>query len=157
MSPEQELGKILREKGLTVSIAESITGGLVGDIVTNVPGSSKYFEGAVTTYSNESKMKLLNVKESTLRTNGAVSEECAREMASGVREMFGSSVGLSVTGIAGPAGATFGKPVGLVCFGYCRGQVCFSAKKTFSGSREEIKRASAEHLIAMAVEALREE
>ncbi|QLH74347.1 MAG: CinA family protein [Methanomassiliicoccales archaeon] len=157
MSPEQELGRILREKRLTIAIAESVTGGLVGDIVTNVPGSSRYFEGAITTYSDGSKIKLLKVKEATLRCYGAVSEECAREMAEGVREAFGASIGISVTGIAGPTGATFGKPVGLVCFAYCNGPVCITEKKTFSGGRMDIKRAAAEHLISFALEALKED
>lgn len=157
MSPEQELGRILKEKHLTISVAESLTGGLIGDLITNVPGSSSYFEGAVTTYSNESKVEILKVKKETLRLHGAVSDECALEMATGVREMFHTRIGLSVTGIAGPSGATFGKPVGLVVFGFDDGVVKMTGKRTFAGDREEIKRASAEHLLTMALEILMED
>ncbi|MFA5312993.1 MAG: CinA family protein [Methanomassiliicoccales archaeon] len=157
MSLEQELGRILKEKGLTISVAESLTGGLVGDLITNVPGSSSYFEGAVTAYSNGSKVELLKVREETLRLHGAVSEECALEMAAGVREMFHTKVGISITGIAGPAGASFGKPVGLVIFGFDNGVIRITGKKTFEGGREEIKKASAEHLITMAAEILTED
>ncbi|MFA5312209.1 MAG: CinA family protein [Methanomassiliicoccales archaeon] len=156
MSLEQELGRILKAKRLTISVAESLTGGLVGDMITNVPGSSSYFEGAVTTYSNESKVELLKVRNETLRLHGAVSEECALEMASGVRELFHTKVGISVTGIAGPSGESFGKPVGLVHFGFDNGVTRITGKKIFEGDREEIKKASAEHLIAMTVELLTE-
>lgn len=157
MNPEQELGRILKEKGMTISVAESLTGGLVGDLITDVPGSSSYFEGAVTTYSNGSKVEILKVKEETLRLHGAVSAECAREMAAGVRDMFRTKIGISITGIAGPTGASFGKPVGLVYFGFDDGVIRMTGKKTFAGDREEIKRASAEHLITMTAEILKEE
>jgi nicotinamide-nucleotide amidase len=157
MDQEQELGRILKEKHMTIAVAESITGGLVGDIITNVPGASKYFEGSVTTYSDEAKVELLGVKDDTLRLNGSVSEACALEMAAGVRAMFHTRVGISITGIAGPTGATFGKPVGLVVFGFDDGTVKMTAKKTFTGDREEIKRAAAEHSISMTVEILLEE
>lgn len=157
MDQEQELGRILREKHMTIAVAESITGGLIGDIITNVPGSSRYFEGGVTTYSDSSKVELLGVQEETLRLNGSVSEACALEMAAGVRKMFHTRIGISITGIAGPDGATFGKPVGLVVFGFDDGKVKMTAKKTFTGDREEIKRAAAEHSITMAVEILLEE
>lgn len=142
---------------MSIAVAESITGGLVGDIITNVPGASKYFEGGVITYSDASKVELLGVKEETLRLHGSVSEACASEMAAGVREMFHARIGISITGIAGPTGATFGKPVGLVVFGFDDGKVKMTAKRTFAGDREQIKRAAAEHSITMAVEILLEE
>lgn len=104
--------KLLIEKGLTVALAESCTGGLISCLLTNVPGSSAYFIGAVVAYSNDIKKKVLLVKARTLKAHGAVSKETAREMARGARRLLKSDIGLSVTGIAGPGGA--GKPIGTV-------------------------------------------
>ncbi|OPY32499.1 MAG: competence damage-inducible protein A [Methanomassiliicoccales archaeon PtaU1.Bin124] len=157
MSPEQALGKILREGHLTLAVAESITGGLVGDKITDVPGASDYFLGAITSYSNKAKEDLLGVSSDTLRTHGAVSGECALEMAEGVRQRFRSDIGLSVTGIAGPSGATAEKPVGLVFFAYNDGQMMLSESLVIPGDRAAIKHAAAEHLIAMALELLSSE
>jgi len=109
-------GKKLLAAGKTVSAAESCTGGLASELLTSVPGSSRYFLGGAVTYSNPAKMKLLGVKASTLKKHGAVSEQCAREMACGARELFKSDYAFSVTGIAGPDGGTPEKPVGLVHF-----------------------------------------
>lgn len=110
---EAAVGRGLREKGLTVAVAESCTGGLLGDRFTNVPGSSDYFLGAVVSYSNEAKMKLLGVQNDTLMEHGAVSEETASEMAQGVRQILQADIGISITGISGPDGGTPEKPVGL--------------------------------------------
>ena len=107
------LGRILVEKNLTVSTAESFTGGLISDSITNIPGSSEFFIGGITTYSNESKIKNLNVLESTIQKFGAVSEETAREMVVGAKKLFNTDCAISSTGIAGPTGATDSKPVGL--------------------------------------------
>ena len=114
---EAVLGNLLRKKKLTVAVAESLTGGLLQDKLTDVPGSSEYFLGGVVAYSNTSKIKLLGVSQKSLEEYGAVSEQVAREMAEGVREKFSSHIGLSTTGIAGPSGATSAKPVGLVYIG----------------------------------------
>ena len=110
---EAAVGRGLREKGLTVAVAESCTGGLLGDRFTNVPGSSDYFLGAVVSYSNEAKMNLLGVQNDTLMEHGAVSEETASEMAQGVRQILQADIGISITGISGPDGGTPEKPVGL--------------------------------------------
>ncbi len=110
---EERLGEILVEKDLTLAVAESFTGGLLSSMLTDVPGSSRYFLGGAVTYSNESKMRLLNVQEKTLASHGAVSEETVLEMVSGVQEHFASDCAIATTGIAGPTGATPGKPVGL--------------------------------------------
>jgi nicotinamide-nucleotide amidase len=114
---EAIIGGRLRSAGLTLAVAESCTGGLIGHRITNVPGSSDYFLAGLTTYSNESKVKLIHVSEETLAAHGAVSAETAAAMAEGVRRATGADIGLSSTGIAGPTGGTPTKPVGLVYLG----------------------------------------
>src|SRR4030042_124420 len=99
-----ELAAILIEKGLTISVAESCTGGLIGSLITDVPGSSRYFLGGIIAYSNRSKVEILNVSPKTIAEYGAVSDQTVREMAGGVKKLFNSYLGLAVTGIAGPDG-----------------------------------------------------
>jgi PncC family amidohydrolase len=111
---EVTVGKMLAEKKLTLALAESCTGGLIGHRITDVPGSSEYFVGGIVAYSYEAKEKLLGVHHDTLYDHGAVSPETAQEMAHGVRRVLGTDIGISVTGIAGPGGGLPGKPVGLV-------------------------------------------
>lgn len=111
---EETVGALLQQRGLTLSVAESCTSGLIGARVTNVPGSSAYFVGGVLAYSNEIKERLLGVPRETLDRYGAVSEETAVAMVRGVRALTGANIGLAVTGIAGPGGGTPAKPVGLV-------------------------------------------
>lgn len=110
---EEELGRILKKKNLTFSCAESFTGGLIGDLITNVSGSSEYFMGGLITYSDESKMVSLSIKKETLESYGAVSAETATEMVCGVQNVFKTDCAMATTGIAGPTGATGNKPVGL--------------------------------------------
>jgi nicotinamide-nucleotide amidase len=105
---------LLKRRRLTLAVAESCTGGLVSHRITDIPGSSAYYQGAVVSYSNEIKEHVLHVRGDTLERYGAVSEQAAREMARGVREVLQSDIGLAVTGIAGPDGGTPEKPVGLV-------------------------------------------
>ena len=114
ISLEQTVGQKLRARGLTLATAESCTGGLVGDRLTNVPGSSEYYLGGVISYDNRIKAEVLKVPTQVLETVGAVSQECALAMAQGVRGLMSTSLAVSTTGIAGPGGATPGKPVGLV-------------------------------------------
>jgi PncC family amidohydrolase len=111
---EAVVGRLLKQRGLTLAVAESCTGGLVSHRITDVPGSSVYYQGSVTSYSNEVKERVLRVKRDTLERYGAVSEQAAREMAQGVRDVLHADVGLAVTGVAGPDGGTPEKPVGLV-------------------------------------------
>lgn len=114
MNRAEELGKILIEKGLTISTAESCTGGLLSSKLTDVSGSSSYIRLNVVTYANEAKQKLLGVDKTILDTKGAVSEECAYQMAEGLYGLTKSDICVSTTGIAGPTGGTENKPVGLM-------------------------------------------
>lgn len=111
---EKEVGKHLVEQNLTLALAESCTGGLIGHRITDVPGSSEYFMGGVVAYAYDAKERILGVRHDTLYDHGAVSEQTALEMARGVRRLLMTDVGLAVTGIAGPGGGTPEKPVGLV-------------------------------------------
>ncbi|WP_040213764.1 competence/damage-inducible protein A [Clostridium polynesiense] len=136
---EEVVAKLLIDKNLTISVAESCTGGLLASRLINYPGISQVFvEGAVT-YSNEAKMRRLGVKESTLEKYGAVSEETAREMAEGIAREAGTDIGVSTTGIAGPGGGTEEKPVGLVYAGLCINGVTKVKKLNYNGSRERIR------------------
>ncbi len=130
---------LLMERRLTLAVAESCTGGLVSHLLTEVPGVSASLLESVVTYSNESKVSRLGVSKESLETHGAVSGQVAEEMARGVREESGADFGLSTTGIAGPAGGTPQKPVGLVYIAVAAGQGAWRRKFTFSGSRSDIK------------------
>ncbi|MFC0179111.1 CinA family protein [Thorsellia kenyensis] len=114
----QKIGELLVVKKMTVSCVESCTGGLLSSFITAIAGSSSYFEQSWITYSNESKERNVNVANQTLVAHGAVSEQVAKEMAIGCLKNAGSSVSVSITGIAGPSGGTQLKPVGMVCFGF---------------------------------------
>jgi len=140
---EGVVGGMLLQKKLTLSVAESCTGGLIGNLLTNVPGSSGYFLGGMIVYGNQAKMDLLRVSKETLDTHGAVSDPVAREMAAGVRRELKTDLGLSVTGIAGPDGGTAEKPVGTVYIGLASGDETFSGKYRFWGKREQNKLNSA--------------
>ena len=135
---EQVVGRMLREKGKTVATAESCTGGLLGKMLTDVPGSSDYYRGGVICYSNDLKVDLVGVNETTLERFGAVSEQVAAQMAVGIRESAGADVGLSVTGIAGPGGGTAEKPIGLVFVGLSSDQVRVK-QMNLGGAREAIR------------------
>lgn len=141
---ENTFGKLLIQKSLTIATAESCTGGLIGHMITSNPGSSAYFMGGIISYSNQAKCDLLSVSPDTLKRYGAVSNETAMEMAKGVRERFGTEIGLSVTGIAGPDGGTKEKPVGTVYMGFAFDKKILSVKYLFRGTREEIKQQTAE-------------
>ena len=136
---EEVVGHLLLEKNLSISVAESCTGGLIGHRLTSVPGSSSYFHGGVVVYSNQSKVDLLSVDPKTLETCGAVSERTVEEMARGVKDRIRTDLGLAVTGIAGPDGGTRQKPVGTVHVGLAAGKKIFSKEYRFWGNREQVK------------------
>jgi nicotinamide-nucleotide amidase len=144
MRLEKAIGNLLREKGLTLSIAESCTGGLICDRITNIPGSSDYFMGGMVNYSNESKAEHLGVSMVEIRRYGAVSSRVARKMAQGVRKAFGTTFGLSTTGVAGPTGGTKRSPIGRVFIGLSDGRRTWVRKEDLKGKRREIKRAASE-------------
>ena len=143
-SLEQEVGTLLCQKGLTLGVVESATGGLISHLITNVSGSSDYYKGSVTAYSNEVKIKVVGVKEDTINKYGAVSRQVAEEMAQGGRKILASDICLADTGIAGPSGATLEKPVGLFYIGLSHQAGTYSQKHNFHGNREQNKRSAAE-------------
>jgi PncC family amidohydrolase len=152
--PEVRAGELLTSLGKTVVTAESCTGGLIAHRLTNVSGSSAYVLGGVVAYSNEVKMKVLKVQESTLIAVGAVSEQVAQQMAVGARNLFEADFALSVTGIAGPDGGTDDKPVGLTYIGLASSAGAQVTRFVWDGDRESNKESSAEAALQMLVEAL---
>ena len=138
-----ELGNALTKKNFRIALAESCTGGLVCQHLTNIPGSSVWFDRGFVTYSNESKIELLKVSQDTLLKFGAVSKEVASEMALGALNESHAQIALSITGIAGPSGGSIEKPVGTVFFAIAyQNKIIFNASKVFPGSRENIRESS---------------
>jgi nicotinamide-nucleotide amidase len=138
-SMEKVLLSLLESRGLTVALAESITGGMMGEMLTRVPGSSRTFMGSVVGYSNEMKEQVLGVAAETIRDHGAVSHRCAREMALGARRIANADIGLSVTGIAGPDGGTPDKPVGTFFLGLATPEITMSRGFLLPGPREWVR------------------
>lgn len=132
---EEVIGILLSDRELKIAVAESCTGGLIGSMLTDISGSSNYFERGIISYSNASKVEILKVNEDTIAEHGAVSREVAMQMAEGVKSTSGADIGLATTGIMGPTGATAEKPVGLVYIGYCDEKVCTARKFTFGNDR----------------------
>jgi nicotinamide-nucleotide amidase len=145
---EREIGDLLRRHGLTLGAVESATGGLISHLITNVPGSSDYFKGSVTAYSNEIKNRLIGVRAGTLKKFGAVSPQVAEEMASGGLRVLAVDICLSDTGIAGPGGAAPGKPVGLFYLGLAHKDGVASRRLDLRGSRDENKLGAASAALA---------
>jgi nicotinamide-nucleotide amidase len=151
---EEQLGISLKARGWTLAVAESCTGGLVADRITNVPGSSEYFLGGIVAYSNVAKEHFLGVRASTLEAHGAVSEETALEMARGARQAFAADLAVAVTGIAGPGGAQVGKPVGLTYLGLSGPEGDRVEKHVWKDDRQRNKALSAEAALSMLLQAL---
>ena len=139
-------------RGLTVALAESCTGGLIAAAITDVAGSSGYFVGGVVSYSDAAKQAFLDVPEAALAAHGAVSAQVARAMAVGARTRFGATLAASVTGIAGPDGATPGKPVGLTYVGLADGEGSDVRRFVFTGDRAANRAESARATLAWLVE-----
>ncbi|MDR2860457.1 MAG: competence/damage-inducible protein A [Elusimicrobiota bacterium] len=137
------VGQLLKEKNKTLSLAESCTGGMIAQKITDISGSSAYFMGSAITYSNDSKIKLLGVKEETLKNFGAVSAQTAEEMAQGALKLYSADFALSVTGIAGPDGGSKEKPVGLVYIGIASKKAVKSYEYNFIGNRHDIRERTA--------------
>ncbi|MDD1772955.1 MAG: CinA family protein [Methanomassiliicoccales archaeon] len=144
-----EVVQLLREKRLSIALAESCTGGRVCDMLTDVPGCSGVLKGGVVAYSNGSKVKLLGVSPATLERFGAVSAECASEMARGARSALEADIGVSTTGIAGPAGATPTKPVGMVYIALATGSGVKVSEHHFPGDRESVRSKTAEEVLRL--------
>ena len=144
ISLAQEIVTLLCQKGLTLGVVESATGGLISHLITDVPGSSNCYRGSITAYSNQVKIKIAGVKEDTINKYGAVSHQVAEEMAQGGRKALSADICLADTGIAGPTGSTPEKPVGLFYIGLSHQRGTYSRKHEFQGKREENKRSAAE-------------
>jgi PncC family amidohydrolase len=155
-SPEEQIGEILRRRNLTLATAESCTGGLVSHRLTNVPGSSDYFLGGIVAYANATKMAQLGVQAETLEIYGAVSQETAMEMASGVRQRLNADIGVSVSGIAGPGGGSVEKPVGLTWIGVSAEGYSQARKYLWSGDRSAVKEQSAQAALELVLGYLRQ-
>jgi nicotinamide-nucleotide amidase len=150
----RRVGEALKARGLKLATAESCTGGWVAMALTAIPGSSDWFERGYVTYSNAAKQEDLGVAGATLRQHGAVSEEVARDMASGALKRARVQVALAVTGVAGPTGGTAQKPVGLVCFAWAHGSKMVSRTRHFDGDRESVRRQSVLHALEGVLESL---
>ena len=138
------IGKLLKERKLKLALAESCTGGLVGDRITNISGSSEYFLGGVVAYAYEAKVALLGVSWDTLNSKGAVSRETVLEMARGARKALDADIAVSISGIAGPGGATLDKPVGTTWIGLVTADGEWTKLFQFSGNREQNKASAAD-------------
>ena len=154
----KELVAKLKENGLTVGFAESCTGGLAAATVVSVAGASEVFYGGIVSYDNSVKEKLLFVPRDVLKTVGAVSEACAVQMAKGAREQLGTSIAVSVTGIAGPGGGTPEKPVGLVYIGISSERGAFAVKHLLGevGDRTAIRERSVCEMLGMALREIKQ-
>ena len=144
------LGRALEKRGWRLAAAESCTGGWIGKAVTDVAGSSHWFEGGIVAYSNAAKIGLLGVPGDVVAAHGAVSEETVRAMAEGARSRFAADLAVAVSGVAGPGGGTADKPVGTVHFAWAAPGGVTAARRVFAGSRESVRRQT----VALALERL---
>jgi len=151
---ESKVGDLLRARGLKLATAESCTGGLVADRITNVPGSSEYFRGGIVAYAYEAKVALLKVSWDTLRAYGAVSKETVIEMARGARVALGADIAISVSGIAGPGGGMPDKPVGTTWIGLSTTEGDWARKYIWDGDRLQNKAYSANGALELLMEYL---
>jgi nicotinamide-nucleotide amidase len=150
----EQIGNLLRQKGLTLGAVESATGGLISHLITNVSGSSDYYKGSVTSYSNEIKIKVIGVNAADIEKYGAVSSQAAAQMAIGGRKLLGVDICIADRGIAGPTGATPDKPVGLFFIGLSYAGGNYTKRYLFNGSREQNKETAAEAALMWVKEVL---
>jgi PncC family amidohydrolase len=151
---EIAVGKVLKAQGWTLGLAESCTGGLIAHRVTNVPGSSEYFVGGVVSYADAVKHAVLGVRKEILLQHGAVSRQCALEMARSIRPLVGADIGVAVTGIAGPGGGSEEKPVGLAWIAVVTPWGESVERYEWDGNRQENKNSAAEQALALLFEAI---
>lgn len=151
-----DIGKKLKAKKKTLAIAESCTGGYISHLITAISGSSAYFTGGVISYDNKIKVSELGVKTKTLKNFGAVSAECCGEMVSGIQKSFKTDFALATTGIAGPTGATKGKPVGTVYVALATKKNVWIERCVFKGNRQRVIEQSAQKALEMLHNALKE-
>jgi len=147
----REAGQLLQARGWRLATAESCTGGLVGGTITAIPGSSDYYLGGVISYSNDVKVAQLGVPQAIIMSVGAVSAECARAMAEGVRTRFGADIAVATTGIAGPGGATPEKPVGLVYIAVATSTATQHERCVFSGDRIAVQQATVQAALGLII------
>lgn len=148
MNLANRVGEALRSRKLMMATAESCTGGGVAQAITDIPGSSEWFDCGFITYSNASKSELLNIPAALIAQHGAVSEEIAAAMAEAAVANSNADVAVSTTGIAGPGGAVPGKPVGTVCFGWRVGNKTRTERRVFQGDRQAVREQSVEHALS---------
>lgn len=153
---EHEIAKLLAGYGLTITTAESCTGGLIAAALVNVPGISECFQEGYITYSNEAKEKLLGVSHETLKQFGAVSSQTAEEMARGAKRAANADISIVSTGIAGPGGGTKEKPAGLVYLGCCYRDVVKTERRQFCGSRQEVRQAAVKAALELVLSMMRQ-
>ena len=150
----EELANGLTMRQLTLAVAESCTGGMLSNMITDMPGCSSFYQGGVVAYSNSAKIEVISVTGDCIRNHGAVSERTARAMADGVREALSADIGIAITGIAGPSGGTDAKPVGLIHIAVTDLDDQLSKELKLDGDRSEIKLAASEAAIELALEFL---
>jgi len=154
MSQLKQLTKILIAQKRTITAAESCTGGTLCSLLTSQSGASVYFDRGFVTYSNQAKIDMLGVSQTTLVEFGAVSEQTAKQMAKGAINQAKSDISVAITGIAGPQGGTQEKPVGMVCFGFCISKKCFTTTQNFSGERCQVIDASIQFVLTTLINEL---
>jgi nicotinamide-nucleotide amidase len=154
MNELEKIAELMKRHKLTLAIAESCTGGLICHTVTNIAGSSAFFEMGIVSYNDTAKINLLNVQRKTLQHYGAVSSQTAEEMARGIRTKAGVDIGLSTTGIAGPGGGTTAKPVGLVYIALSHTQDTTAYKYTFTGNRWNNKESTCQKSLELLIKHL---
>ncbi len=151
---EARIGSLLIQRGLKLAVGESCTGGLLGDLITDVPGSSEYFVGGIIAYAYEAKVGLLGVSWDTLKAYGAVSRETVIEMARGARKALAADVAVSISGIAGPGGGLPNKPVGTTWIGLSAGSTEHAVSRQFQGDRHQNKMLAAQAALQVVLDYL---